>query len=308
MKSLKNLQPNNWNIPLNRITYDAEINRNNPTALLIMIDQSGSMGFAKQKYRGEEKTYAEIVAEMVNDLLNELIGRCTKSEGIRDYFDICVLGYGGKNGSEANVLWEGSLKDKSWVSVSALKLNAMYEKRMVSKSIRGNVKVVEEDVPYWFKPISNYATPMGKAFKMANNLISKWIKNNHEESYPPVLINITDGVQTDIDNTELIDEAKKIQALNTRDGHTLVLNCHISGDGKQVLFPLSDKELSTDEYSRRLFEMSSIMPDLYNIDISNIRKDKDVFKGYRGMAFNANMDSLFNFIDIGTSGSTQRTV
>jgi hypothetical protein len=36
-------------------------------------------------------------AEFVSDVLinsNDLITRCSKSEGIRDYFDIGVLGYG----------------------------------------------------------------------------------------------------------------------------------------------------------------------------------------------------------------------
>jgi len=306
MKSLKHLQPNNWNIPLNSVLYDAEINRDNPTAIIIMIDQSGSMGFSTQKYKGEVKPYSEIVAEMVNDLLNELIGRCTKSEGVRDYFDICVLGYGGDSNESVEVLWEDGLEGEKWVSVSKLKANALYEKRSVSKSIRGIVKIVEEDVPYWFSPVANYGTPMGAAFQSAHNLIGEWIKNGHENSYPPVIINITDGMQTDVDNEQLINEAKKVQALNTKDGHTLVLNCHISGEGEQVLFPLNIEELADDQYSNRLFEMSSVMPSGYNYDISNLRADADVFQGYRGMAFNANMDALFNFIDIGTSGSTQK--
>ncbi len=308
MKSFKHLQPNDWNIPLNRVLYDAEINRNNPTAIVIMIDQSGSMGFSTQKYKGETKSYSEIVAEMVNDLLNELIGRCTKSEGVRDYFDICVLGYGGESNESVEILWEEGLTGEKWVSVSKLKANALYEKRSVSKSIRGIVKIVEEDVPYWFSPVSKYGTPMGGAFQSAYNLIGEWIKTGHENSYPPVVINITDGMQTDVDNEQLIVEAKKIQSLNTKDGHSLVLNCHISGEGEQVLFPLNIEELSDDEYSKRLFEMSSIMPSGYSNDISVIRADADVFQNYRGMAFNANLDTLFNFIDIGTSGSTQRLI
>jgi len=308
MKSLKHLQPSNWNIPLNSNLYDAEINRNNPTAIIIMIDQSGSMGFSTQKYKGETKSYSEIVAEMVNELLNELIGRCTKSEGVRDYFDICVLGYGGQSGDKANVLWEGNLKGETWVSISKLKSNALFEKRIVSKSIRGNTKMVEENVPYWFKSVANYGTPMGNAFQMANKLLKEWIKNNHEDSYPPVVINVTDGVQTDCDEVQIVEEAKKVQSLNTKDGNVLVLNCHISGEGEQVLFPLKDNELPSDQYSKRLFEMSSIMPSTYDFDISNLRTDADVFQNYRGMAFNANMDALFNFIDIGTSGATQKLI
>jgi len=307
MKSLKELQPEGWNIPLNKHQYCAEINRNNPTAIIIMIDQSYSMT-TKTRYKGENKSFAQIVADMVNELLNELIGRCTKSEGVRDYFEVCVLGYGGSSTSGVNVLWDRNLKNKDWVSVSELKQNAMYEKRMVSKNIRGKIKIVEEEIPYWFKAVANNNTPMGEAFKKANELISKWIINGHKESYPPVIINITDGMQTDMNSKELIQEALKIQALNTKDGNVLVLNCHISQSGKSIIFPLSVDELPFDSYAKQLFEMSSVMPDLYAKDISSLRYDKDILSGYKGMAFNANMDILLNFIDIGTSGSLPKSL
>jgi hypothetical protein len=307
MKSLKELQPDGWNVPLNAQQYCAEINRNNPTAIVIMIDQSYSMT-DKTKYKGQYKSYAQIVAEMVNDLLNELIGRCTKSEGVRDYFDVCVVGYGGSDHPGVEILWDRNLKGKDWVSVSDLKENAMYEKRMVSKNIRGNIMVTEEEVPYWFKAIANNGTPMGRAFVKVHELISNWIKNGHEESYPPVVINITDGMQTDMSEKDLIQQAQKLQALNTKDGHVLVLNCHISRSGQSTMFPLSVDELPGNTYARQLFEMSSVMPESYARDISALRHDKDILKGYKGMAFNANMDVLLSFIDIGTSGSLPRLI
>jgi len=305
MKSLKHLQPFNWNIELNKIQYDAEINRKNPSAIVFMVDQSGSMA-SKRYYKGEYQSQAKIVSEMINELLNELIGRCTKSEGVRDYFDICVLGYG-NNDSEADILWEGNLKGKEWVSISELKKNADYEKRTIVTTIRGKTKTKEIDVPYWFKPVNRSLTPMGAAFKKVHALLSEWIQDKgNENSYPPVVINITDGAQTDCTNEELIESAKKVQALNTKDGHVLVLNCHISASNDEsVKFPLTVDELN-DSYSLRMFEMSSIMPNSFGIDIKNIRNDNDIFNHYRGMVFNANMDDLFNFIDIGTSGSTQQ--
>jgi hypothetical protein len=48
------------------------------------------------------------------------------------------------------------------------------------------------------------------------------------------------------------------------------------------------------------------MPASYGIDIANLRKDADVYSNYRGLAFNMNVDSLFNMIDIGTSGGTKQ--
>lgn len=307
MKSLKHLQPLNWNIELNRVIYDAEINRKQPSAFVFMIDQSGSMNFSKQMYKGEIKSYSQIVSEMINGLLNELIGRCTKSSGVRDYFDICVLGYGGRDSIGAYPIWEGNLKGKEWVNISELKDNAKYETKTVVKTIRGKSKTTSLNVPYWFKPVGNNLTPMGATFKKAHDLLSKWIKkDNHENSYPPVVINITDGAQTDCSGDELIEYSKKVQALNTKDGNVLVLNCHISNDGNPSIFPYSSDELPNDLYAQRLYEMSSIMPKPFDADVAKMRNDRDIFSNYRGMAFNANVDVIFNLIDIGTSGATQQ--
>jgi hypothetical protein len=308
MKSLKHLQPTNWNIELNNVIYNAEINRKQPTAFIFMIDQSGSMSWQKQMYKGELSSYAEIVADMINNLLNELVGRCTKQAGVRDYFDICVLGYGGQDGTGAFPIWEGNLKDKEWVSVSELRDNAKYITKNVIKKIRGKTKTATIKEPYWFTPVGNYATPMGAAFSKAHEILSKWVKaENHENSYPPVVINITDGAQTDYSDDNLIESSKKVQALNTKDGHVLVLNCHISNEGSPTVFPYSSEDLPDENsYAHRLYEMSSVMPKPFDADISKIRNDADTFSNYRGMAFNANVDVIFNLIDIGTSGATQQ--
>lgn len=261
MKSLKNLSNNDLNIQLNERLYQSEINRKNPTAILFLIDQSQSMSFAKTKYKDEYLTYAQILAKMINNLFDELIGRCTKQEGIRDYFNVSILGYGGASADTANVLWEGNLKGKTWVSISELKENAMYRKEKVTKNIRGKIKEEEIDVPYWFNAVANYQTPMGDAFDKGYNIIKEWIKDNHENSYPPVVINITDGLQSDCTDEEIIAKSKKLQTLNTKDGYTLVLNCHISENNRHIVFPYSENEIPADKYAQMLYEMSSVMPD-----------------------------------------------
>ena len=41
------------------------------------------------------KSKAEFVADALNRTLANLVTRCTRAEGVRDYFDVGVLGYGG---------------------------------------------------------------------------------------------------------------------------------------------------------------------------------------------------------------------
>lgn len=42
-----------------------------------------------------EKTKAQFVADVLNRTFMNLVTWCTKSDGLRDYFDIGVIGYGG---------------------------------------------------------------------------------------------------------------------------------------------------------------------------------------------------------------------
>ena len=72
--------------------YTAEISRDNPSCFLFLIDQSGSME-DDISIGSENETLANGVADSINTWLQELSIKCAKSEGVRDYYDIGVLGY-----------------------------------------------------------------------------------------------------------------------------------------------------------------------------------------------------------------------
>src|SRR6202521_2453217 len=74
--------------------YEAELTRANPTCWLFLIDQSSSMAepFGAQP----EKPKAQGVADGINRLLQNLVLKCAKHDGIRDYFHVGVIGYGGR--------------------------------------------------------------------------------------------------------------------------------------------------------------------------------------------------------------------
>src|SRR5262249_58102047 len=76
--------------------YTAEISRTNPSCFMFLVDQSGSM---MKPFGGERgKIKAQGVADALNRLLQNLVLKCTKSGGIRDYFHVGVIGYGAKVG------------------------------------------------------------------------------------------------------------------------------------------------------------------------------------------------------------------
>jgi hypothetical protein len=74
------------------VAYSAEISRDNPTAVVFLIDQSGSMD--EKMVTG--KTKADFVADVLNKTIYTLVTNCAKSDGVRHYFDVGVIGYGGQ--------------------------------------------------------------------------------------------------------------------------------------------------------------------------------------------------------------------
>jgi hypothetical protein len=73
------------------MAYSAEISRDNPTNFLFVIDQSGSMD--EQMPTGKSK--AAFVADVLNKTIYTLVTNCTKADGVRNYFDVGVIVYGG---------------------------------------------------------------------------------------------------------------------------------------------------------------------------------------------------------------------
>jgi len=71
--------------------YQAEISRENPTCILFVIDQSGSMDEITEAGRSK----AAFVADVLNKTLYTLITSCSKSDGVRNYFDVGVIAYAG---------------------------------------------------------------------------------------------------------------------------------------------------------------------------------------------------------------------
>src|SRR3954462_12834797 len=71
--------------------YEAQISRTNPACILVLIDQSKSMS---EPFIGTDQSKAVVVADAVNRLLQNLVLRSAKAEGVRDYLHVGVIGYG----------------------------------------------------------------------------------------------------------------------------------------------------------------------------------------------------------------------
>src|SRR5262245_57597315 len=96
------------------LPYSAEISRVNPTTILFPLDQSSSM---MEPFGGQpEKRKADGVSDALNRLLQYLVWRCAKADGIRDFFHVGMISYGGRVQSA----FGGALAGASLVPVSRI--------------------------------------------------------------------------------------------------------------------------------------------------------------------------------------------
>jgi hypothetical protein len=284
--------------------YNARITRNNPGAIVILIDQSGSMTGEMVTDDGKTSTKAILTTEIINSFLSELLNRCITTNGgvndIKDYFNIVVIGYGQED-DEANIAWEGNLLGKSWISVDELKGNILSITETIEKNrFNKEVKILKK---IWLTPKAIGLTPMKSAFLKAKTLIADWVLKN-ENSFPPLIFNITDGEVTDVEDfSELVDVCTDIKKLKTRDGEPIIFNYHMSNKNEnEILFPSSSDNLGDDEYTTCLQKISSVLPEHLLIKVLNIFGiPSNESKNRIGLLLNvANIDNLTKLLNIGT--------
>ncbi|WP_175725911.1 vWA domain-containing protein [Burkholderia ambifaria] len=278
------------------MAYQAAIQRSDPTALLFLVDQSASMN---DKMAGSERTKAQFVADVLNRTLASLIVFCRKSDGVRDYFDIGVLGYGGDTVANG---FQGTLSQATLQPISLIEANPLRIEERKRKVDDGAGGLVEQSVkfPVWFEPNANGGTPMRAAILAAAETLAGWC-DAHPKSYPPTVLHVTDGESTDGDPEELADTLRQFQ---TEDGNVLLLNLHVSSLGGQpTLFPASENALP-DQYAKLLFRMSSQLPER----LVHVAQEKGIAASFesRGFMFNADAEQIVNFFDIGTRPSQLR--
>jgi hypothetical protein len=269
--------------------YTGEISRDNPTCFLFVIDQSGSMDERTESGRSK----AQFVADVLNKTLYTLVTNCTKAEGVRSYFDVGVLAYGGSGVATG---FGGSLTNGVVHSIKAISESPMRVEDRKKKVDDGAGGVIEQTTkfPVWFDAVNSGGTPMCAALTKAAEVLVDWC-NNHPNSYPPTVLHVTDGQSTDGNPEEI---GTGLRQLATNDGACLLFNLHVTvGAGKEVIFPTAEGELP-DEYSRLLFRLSSELPS----HLSKLASDKgySVAAGAKGFIFNAGPEFIVDFFEIGT--------
>jgi hypothetical protein len=283
------------------VTYSREISRDNKACILFLLDQSYSM---VEPLGQSNKRKCDELAAAVNGWLLNMAIRASGDEGIRDWMDVGVIGY--RTDQAANPIiqpiLQGPLARRPLVSITEIGNNpARIDssiQRIQDEETRQWIEV-PTDSPVWVDPYAEGSTPMCHVFHYAHGILSQWIQQ-HPSSFPPIVIHITDGESQDGDP---IPYAEAVKSLATSDGNVLLFNCHLSLSAVQpFVFPSSDRGLP-DDLARVLFHMSSTLPEPFYR--SAVQEGYQLQPAARGMAFNANMVVLINFLDMGTRAAVQ---
>jgi hypothetical protein len=293
--------------------YTKKIDRNHPGAIVLLLDQSSSMKMPWDNLYDEDerlqmllsladdieliapndpRTRSNRLAELANDFIREVVLSSTFNDEVRPYFYIAVFGYGGDDDVES--LLDGTSISDPFVVLDKIQAPEIHEQVDESGRLRRK--------PQWIKPKAWGSTPMFGALELARDALSDWV-DEHPESFPPIVFNITDGEPSDIKIDEadefsrFVSLSDEIREISTEDGGTLLFSALIS-----------DTDITSQEYpsispsddlaSELLFETSSVMPDNLRLNAKSIGLRID--EGGKCFIFKADPESVMGMLNIGT--------
>lgn len=271
------------------MAYDQRVDRTNPGCILFLVDQSASMTEELAQQPG--RTKAAALCDAINGLLYELVLRCIKdpTEGPRHYYDVGVIGYG----EDVAPALAGALAGRELVSIADIGNHPLRVEDRAKDAADGATKRVK--FPVWFDAKASNGTPMGAGIDLAGAIVAPWVAQ-HPTSFPPIVINISDGAATDGDPRQW---ANRLRGLSTKDGNALFFNVNLSALSTDTLYFPSSAESLRDDYARTLFDMSSPLPPFMQSLAS--QHGLNVSDGARGFVFNADMIAVITFLQIGTA-------
>ena len=277
--------------------YTANISRTSPGCFIFLIDQSRSM---KEDFAGQQnRSKMDGAAEAVNKAIDNIAQRCSQGNEIRRYFDIAILGYTTDQFGRARIKSElpDTTPERPFLSIEKTVENAiLIDAEEMVEDVDGNQVLTVKKRPTWLKPQGRYGTPMKSALNSISRAVEIWA-GEHPESYPPIVIHISDGNSTDGDPEET---ARKLAATGTDDGNTLLFNIHVSATREiPTTFPGRLEQLPAEnKYAATMFSISSKMPPTAARVAATM--DIEIEPDSRGYVLNADFNTLVQFLDIGT--------
>jgi hypothetical protein len=278
------------------MSYARSMTVDQPGCLIFLIDQSASMGdpFPQEQLDGAIRSKAVWLAHVLNEFLSELVLENTSGRRVRNRLDLAVIGYGGPRvGSVLPITAADGFATLQQLADHPLRVETQLQEYVDED---GLVLPIETTRKIWIEPVFSGATPMCEVLTLTKQMVTDWVQR-HPQSYPPIVIHVTDGLSSDGDPIEIADGLRR---LTTDDGAVLLYNCHITDQqATAVRWPAAIEQLVPKRSAHTLFEMSSELPPRAREQLSR-RSGEELAPTARGYIYNANPAALRSMFEFGT--------
>ena len=277
--------------------HSQNISTKKPGLVLFLIDQSSSMLHGWGGDRDASKS--QLAADALNKTLYDLaLNACMKDGRPVDRVHIGAYYY-----SDSSARWAiGTISEgKGWATAQDW-VPGYHHIDKIPVSSDGN-EVIEQEIPVWFFPDAGGWTPMIAALNKASKVVKSHV-TEFPDSYPPIVINISDGCQTDGDFDDLIRAAKGVKSAATNDGDSLLLNIQITEHNHSpMVFPTLSQTTGSPQEVLSMAEASSELP--ANMLVEAKKFGMSLQEGAKGLILDADWTLLTRFLRIGTTLNTE---
>lgn len=265
--------------------YANNLESSNPGCIVFLIDQSGSMGGLWDK-TGYSMAYG--AAHAVNNAIGEIAARCTKEKEVKPRAMIGVYGY--HHNQVDWVIADTPSESGGLASITSIAAN-----------VKDEVFDDEEEtfVPIFVKEAAGGGTPMAEALTEIVGIVENFAQR-YPNSYPPIVINVTDAGSTDMDINDLSAKCSAIKSIATSDGNALVWNIHISNSSAEVHTCPDKGSQMPDELAQAMLDASSPVPDDAK-DYARIMYNWELGEEAKCMAYNAEAKDLVKLLSFASS-------
>lgn len=265
--------------------YSSIISEGNPVGVFFILNQSDP---TKEiiSFDSTEMSKASAECGIIDQVINELIVQNTSNGVIDDRYNIAVLGYG-------DYVFN-CLKGKGIQSLNELNDNPIFVKTHIKEiRTRQGAKTIEQKRPVWVKPRSRGGAYLNKALNSVKKLVDKWTEE-HMDSFPPIIIHITEYRYHGAEDSEMIQLAKEIKSLLTNDGNALFFNIHLTWNENTVpvVFPSNESKISESYYGSMYYLMSSVLPQSFYNNMRIRENSTEYQEQHIGFAMNIKISDL----------------
>ena len=265
--------------------YSSIISEGNPVGVFFILNQSDP---TKEiiSFDSTEMSKASAECGIIDQVINELIVQNTSNGVIDDRYNIAVLGYG-------DYVFN-CLKGKGIQSLNELNDNPIFVKTHIKEiRTRQGAKTIEQKRPVWVKPRSRGGAYLNKALNSVKKLVDKWTEE-HMDSFPPIIIHITEYRYHGAEDSEMIQLAKEIKSLLTNDGNALFFNIHLTWNENTVpvVFPSNESKISESYYGSMYYLLSSVLPQSFYNNMRIRENSTEYQEQHIGFAMNIKISDL----------------